>query len=100
MIAVLEKQKMDGRTNDPHIAFLACSLADVHFSPNLVPMMEQLYHVDFMASNNTTGNLAEGKPDVDWTLETDDYNFAATYCDTEKLDKYRQTMRGARGFYN
>ena len=70
-----------------HIIFLACKLDG--FNPALVPALEELYHVDFMASTDTTGGAAAG---ANWKMETDDFNFAKVYCDANKLKKYRGTM--------
>lgn len=70
-----------------HIIFLACNLAG--FNEALIPALEELYHVDFMASTDTTGGAAAG---ANWKMETDDFNFAKVYCDAKKLQKYRQTM--------
>jgi len=72
-----------------HIAFLACNLASSPFLPDLIPAMEALYGVDFMASTDVTGNAAQS---ADWVLETDSFNFGKVYCDETKLKKYRQTM--------
>ena len=84
MMATLAKQSF------AHIAFLACSLASTSFLPDLIPVMESMYGVNFMASTNTTGNAAEGG---DWTLETDGaFSFSKTYCDQKQLKKYRGSM--------
>lgn len=69
-----------------HIIFLACKLA--HFNHDLVPALEKLYHVDFMASTDITG----GVESANWRMETDDFNFAENYCDPVKLKKYRGVM--------
>ena len=70
-----------------HVIFLACSLAG--FNKALVPALEELYHVDFMASTDTTGGAAAGG---NWKMETDDFNFGKVYCDAKKLEKYRGSM--------
>ena len=88
MMATLEKAAT------AHIAFLACSLANTAFLPDLIPVMETLYGVNFMASTNATGNAPEGG---DWMLETDDFSFAQMYCVATQLKKYRNTMHGAWG---
>jgi len=85
MVASLEKAPT------AHIAFMACSLAHNTFLPGLVPAMETLYGVDFMASTDVTGNETAGG---DWELETDSFHFNKVYCDPVKLVKYRQTMPG------
>jgi len=75
-----------------HICFLGCSLANAKFLPDIVPAMENLYHVDFMASTDATGNEASGG---NWKLETDgDFDFTATYCNNAALQKYMDTMPG------
>lgn len=76
-----------------HIIFMACELDS--FNPGLVPALEELYHVDFMASSDTTGGAAAG---ANWKMETDDFNFAKVYCDAKKLEKYRQTMLGYKHY--
>lgn len=70
-----------------HIIFMACELDS--FNPGLVPALEELYHVDFMASSDTTGGAAAG---ANWKMETDDFNFAKVYCDSKKLEKHRGVM--------
>ena len=72
-----------------HIIFMACALDG--FNSALVPALEELYHVDFMASSDTTGGAAAGG---NWKMETDDFNFAKVYCDSHRLSKYRGAMRG------
>ena len=72
-----------------HIIFMACGLGG--FNPALIPALEELYHVDFMASSDTTGGAAAG---ANWKMETDDFNFAKVYCDAHKLEKHRGTMAG------
>jgi hypothetical protein len=87
MIAALN-QNTTGPTS-PHIAFLACRLAGTDFMPDLVPALERLYQVDFMASSDDTGNAESGG---DWKMETDDFTFSTVYCDFVKLAKYKETM--------
>ena len=86
MMSVLEKK------DTAHIALLACSLANAAFLPDVVPAMETLFGVNFMASTNVTGNAAQGG---DWELETEgSFSASEVYCDAVQLKKYRQTMRG------
>jgi myosin-crossreactive antigen len=83
-VAVLPPQVM----GDSHIIFLACALAGV--APKLIPALEKLYHIDFMASTDVTGNaisITDSKPN--WKMETDAFDFRAVYCDEKKLTKYR-----------
>ena len=70
-----------------HIIFMACGLDG--FNAALVPALEKLYHVDFMASSDTTGGADAGG---NWKMETDDFNFAKVYCDAHRLSKYRGAM--------
>ena len=72
-----------------HVIFMACGLDG--FNSALVPALENLYHVDFMASSDTTGGTAAGG---NWKMETDDFHFAKVYCDAGRLTKYRGVMRG------
>jgi hypothetical protein len=58
-------------------------------NPALVPALEELYHINFMASTDATGNATSGG---DWKLETDNFDFSAAYCDVKKLERYRQTL--------
>lgn len=77
-----------------HIIFMACGLDG--FNPALVPALEALYHVDFMASSDATGGAAAGG---NWKMETDDFNFAKVYCDVKQLTKYRGTMGNVTNNY-
>lgn len=71
-----------------HIIFMACALAG--FNPKLIPALEELYHVDFMASTDKTGGAAAG---ANWKMETDaEFDVAKVYCEPKKLAAYRQTM--------
>jgi hypothetical protein len=77
-----------------HIIFMACALAG--FAPELIPALEQLYHVDFMASSDTTGNATAGG---NWKMETDaGFDVSKVYCEPKKLVAYRATMRGGQCF--
>jgi hypothetical protein len=77
-----------------HIIFLACALAG--FNPELIPALEELYHVDFMASTDKTGGAAAG---ANWKMETDgEFDVGKAYCEPKKLAAYRATMhRGKPG---
>lgn len=89
MIAALEKTKM----NVAHIELLACKLAGVNSA--FVPYLERLYHVDFRASDNDTGN---GAQQGDWKMETDDYDFAKDYLDLKLVEQYKETMNPVLAF--
>jgi len=84
MIAALEKTRM----NVAHIDLLACSLNTINRA--FVPYLEQLYHVDFRASDDMTGGSAQ---QANWKMETDnDYDFAKDYLDAELSKKYTEVM--------
>eukprot|EP00729_Bicosta_minor_P019871 gene19871-18997_t len=65
MMSVLEKALMS-KEHTTHIAILACKAAGC--DPKLIPTLEQLYNVDFMASTDDTGNASSGG---NWKMETD-----------------------------
>merc|ERR1711935_813449 len=86
LIAALEKTNM----NVAHIDFLACRLASI--VSEFVPTLEELYHVDFRASTDDTGNQKDGG---NWKLETDEgYDFSNEFLDGEKVERFRGTCRG------
>lgn len=96
MVAILEKsavapsaaESAPGAPRPPHIAFLACKLAG--FDPLLIPLLEKLYHVDFMGSDDKTGEAAVGG---DWKMESDDgFDIDKVYANPVKIGKYRRTM--------
>lgn len=89
LVAVVQKSA------SAHIIFLACALAGKEHMPALIPKLEQMYHVNFMASTDDTGNGASGG---DWSLETDDFDFVKTYADETKLARLETTF-GRHGFY-
>jgi len=110
MIAALEKTRM----NVAHIDLLACSLNTINRA--FVPYLEQLYHVDFRASDDMTGEvhpsgatpqnirctadltilcrfLGGSAQQANWKMETDnDYDFAKDYLDAELSTKYTEVM--------
>lgn len=89
MIAALEKTKM----GTAHIELLACRLAAVN--PSFVPLIEDLYHVDFRASTDDTGNESDKG---DWKMETDnDFDFAEIYLDPIKVTEYHEVMANFSG---
>jgi hypothetical protein len=86
MIAALEKTAI----NAAHIDLLACNLADVNSS--FLHYIEELYHVDFRASTDVTGN-ATSKIAANWKMETDgDYDFSKEFLDAGLTEKYQEHM--------
>lgn len=79
---------MGGKKHTTHICLMACEAAGIN--AGLVPQLEELYHIDFMASDDKTGNASAGG---DWKMETDaGFDISAMYFEKEKLMKYRQAM--------
>jgi hypothetical protein len=86
--ASIAKTAMNSKKHTTHICLMACDSAGIN--PDLVPQLEALYEVDFMASNDETGNARVGG---DWKMETDgDFDVSGMYFEKAKLTRYRQTM--------
>lgn len=86
MMSVLEKALMS-KEHTTHIAILACKAAGC--DPKLIPTLEQLYNVDFMASTDDTGNASSGG---NWKMETDGVRVNTLYLDPKQSAKYRGKM--------
>ena len=87
LISILEKSSMSP-AHTTHIAILSCNAAGTN--PKLVPALEELYNVDFMASTDQTGNASSGG---NWKMETDgSFDIDKLYLDPKEKAKYRQTM--------
>eukprot|EP00039_Didymoeca_costata_P024848 m.11703 g.11703 ORF g.11703 m.11703 type:complete len:257 (+) comp4507_c1_seq1:61-831(+) len=87
ILDVMKAALIPSRFGVSHITFLSCGLASRN--PDLIPALEKLYHIDFRASTDDTGNEDLGG---DWDLETDDYDFASAHLDPEKMKEYREKM--------
>ena len=71
------------------VDLLGCDL--LLYSPNLVNTLEEVYGINFAASDERTGNVTVGG---DWILESDDIDVAPIYFDPEKLKNFSGTYLG------
>eukprot|EP00039_Didymoeca_costata_P020788 m.342441 g.342441 ORF g.342441 m.342441 type:complete len:241 (-) comp21386_c0_seq1:19-741(-) len=78
-----------------HIELLACRLDSIN--SDFVPMLEDIYQLDFRASRDDTGNENENenKTTRNWIMETDNYDFAKDYLDEKAIAEYKEQMGGA-----
>lgn len=71
------------------IDLLACDLAGSEQGATLIDSIEQLTGINVAASDDLTGNAAQGG---DWLLETDGINAAAVYFSTESISAFEGTL--------
>ena len=69
------------------IDLLGCDILE--HQPRFVEALEQLYGVNFAASDDKTGNMCGGG---DWVLESDGIDVAGTYFDKARLAEFKGNL--------
>ncbi len=75
------------------IDLLGCDVADNAAGARLLHVLEQLTGVNLAASDDPTGNEADGG---DWVLESDRIDVAGQYFDAGRLSQFRETLADTR----